>query len=362
MPYNLGMNQVTLVLPFALPAPELVADLIRAMQAPALAALLTRTSAQQFFDFDNSTRVLPHEAWLAHALGLGPAPARVEAGVGFAAAAMRGFGLDPADGVWFLVHPVHVQISRNHLLMGDPRQLALDDAESRALFDAAKPYFDEIGKPLLYGDAHTWFARADDWAALRCASPDAATSQNLNAWMPEGPCALATRKLQNEVQMLWFNHPVNEARQARGAAPVNFFWLWGGAQASPTPAATLSGAAGAGPTLFTSEVPAWLAALAEPSRRAASAPLVLASNADDALVVLGGLAGAGLNSDWSVWLMHLQMLEREWFAPLLAALKDGRVGSVRLVLNHRDAYAEFTSTRGAQRKFWRKPTLNKLIK
>jgi hypothetical protein len=352
MPYNLGMTQVTLVLPFALPAPELAADLIRAMQAPALAALLTRTSAQQFFDFDNSTRVLPHEAWLAHALGLGPAPARLEANAGFAAAAMRGFGLDPADGTWFLVHPAHAQISRNHLLMGDPRQLALDEAESRALFDAAKPYFDEINKPLLYGDARTWFTRADDWAALRCASPDAAIGQNLNAWMPEGQNALASRKLQNEVQMLWFNHPVNEARQARGAAPINFFWLWGGAQAAATPAAQL----------FTSEVPAWLAALAEPSRRAASAPAVLASGANDALVVLGGLTGAGLNSDWSVWLMHLQMLEREWFAPLLAALKEGRVGSVKLVLSHRDAYAQFTSTRGAQRKFWRKPTLNKLIK
>jgi hypothetical protein len=353
MAYNPEMNELTIVLPFALPPPELASDLLRAMQAPALAALVSRTSERAFIDFDNSTRILPHEAWLGHALGLAPAPASPDACAPFAAAAMRGFGLDPADGVWFLVHPVHLQISRNHLLMADPRQLTLMDAESRALFDAAKPYFDEVGKPLLYGDAHTWFVRADDWAGLHTASPDAAVGQNLHAWMPEGACALATRKLQNEVQMLWHDHPVNQARQENGLIPVNSFWLWGGA---PAVAPHL------GAALFVADVPSWLAALADPGRRAVEAAAVTWPGGDDALVVLGALISAGLGSDWSLWLMHMQRLEREWFAPVLAALKDGRIKRVTLVLSHRDAYAQFGSTRNAQRKFWRKPTLKKLLK
>lgn len=348
MPYNRGMNHLTLALPFALPPPELGRDLVRALQAPALAALLSRTARQQFFDFDNGTRVLPHEAWLAHALGL--APTCAAAGTPFAPAVMRGHGLAPEAGTWFLVHPVHVQIARNHLLMGDQRQLPLDEADARALFDAAKPYFDEIGKPLLYGDARTWFVRADDWAGLRAASPDAATGQNLNAWMPEGAAALATRKLQNEVQMLWYTHPVNEARQARGLPPINAFWLWGGAAATaqaPLP-------------LFTDQVPDWLAALAPAPQRSADVQAVINHEGPDALVVLGALTGAGLGADWSSWLMEMQQLEQQWFVPLLAALKAGQLGRVTLMLSHRDAYAEFSSTRNAQRKFWRKPTLTPL--
>jgi hypothetical protein len=353
MTYNSGMNELTIVLPFALPPPELVSDLLRAMQAPALAALVSRTSERAFIDFDNSTRILPHEAWLGHELGLAPAPSSPDACAPFAAAAMRGFGLDPAEGVWFLVHPVHMQVSRNHLLLADPRQLTLMDAESRALFDAATPYFDEVGKPLLYGDAHTWFVRADDWAGLRTASPDAAAGQNLHAWMPEGACALATRKLQNEVQMLWHDHPVNLVREEKGLVPVNSFWLWGDAPAAaPQPQAAL----------FVADVPSWLGALAEPARRAVAAADVTGPGEGNALVVLGALTSAGLGSDWSLWLMHMQQIEREWFAPLLAALKDGRVKRVTLVLSHRDAFAQFSSTRSAQRKFWRKPTLNKLVK
>ncbi|MEC5161085.1 hypothetical protein RCH08_002228 [Janthinobacterium sp. CG_S6] len=352
MPYNLGMKQLTLALPFALPPAELAADLQRAMQAPALAALLSRTHEHRLTAFDNSTRVLPHEAWLAHALGLAGAPDGPAAGVPLAPAVMRGFGQAPAAGYWLLVHPVHVQIARNHLLMSDQRQLPLDEADARALFDAARPYFDEIGKPLLYGDAHTWFVRADDWGGLRTASPDAATGQNLTAWMPEGEQARASRKLQNEVQMLWHEHPVNVARQARGLAPVNSFWLWGGADAAP--------AAAPAPLLLSADCPPWLAALAAPPRRPAELAAVLGRADERTLVALGGLVGAGLGADWSHWLLQMQRLEQEWFAPLLAALKNGSLGQLTLMLSNRDAYAEFSGSKQAQRKFWRKITLNKL--
>ena len=355
MPYNRDMKQLTLVLPFALPPPELAHDLLRALQTPALAALLSRTTRQQFAPFDNSTRILPHEAWLAHALGLAAPPSSPATGTAFAAAVMCGLGLGPAqpEGHWFIVNPVHIQIARNHLLMGDQRQLRLDQADSRALFDAAKPYFDELGQPLLYGDAQTWFMRADDWAGLRTATPDAATGQNLHAWMPEGPGAPACRKLQNEVQMLWHEHPVNQARQARGLPPVNAFWLWGGA----APAPHLPGR-----PLFVNDGPAWLTALANPDPAPADLRTVIAGHAGDAgLVVLGSLTEAGLAADWSSWLMQMQRLEQEWFAPLLAALKDGSVDKVTLVLSHRAAYAEVSSTKMAQYKFWRKINLNTLL-
>ena len=349
MAYNLGMKQLTLALPFALPPPELAADLRRALRTPALAALLSRTNHQCLRPFDNATRLLPHEAWLAHRLGLAGAPDSAP----FAAAVMRGYGQAPAEGHWLLVHPVHVQIARNHLLMGDQRQLPLDEADSRALFDAARPYFDEIGKPLQYGDAQTWFVRADDWAGLRAASPDAATGQNLNAWMPEGDAARATRKLQNEVQMLWYEHPVNLARQARGLAPVNSFWIWGGAAAAQLSAAPA-------PPLFSAGCPPWLAALGQPASPIATAAGVLAQPHERALMALGGLTGPGLAADWSNWLLQMEGLERDWFAPLLAALKSGALGQLTLVLSNRDAYAEFGSNKNAQRKFWRNINLNKL--
>src|SRR5689334_7528928 len=68
--YNCRMVQLTLLLPFALPAPEFAPELIRSLQAPALATLLSRTSSHQHHPYRHDARALPHETWLARALGL----------------------------------------------------------------------------------------------------------------------------------------------------------------------------------------------------------------------------------------------------------------------------------------------------
>jgi hypothetical protein len=263
-------------------------------------------------------------------------------------------------GHWFIVNPVHVQIARNHLLMDDPRKLQLDDADARALFDSAQPYFDDIGQPLIYGDASTWFMRADAWAGLQAATPDAATGQNLAAWMPEGPSARACRKLQNEIQMLWHAHPVNAARQARALPPINSFWLWGGADAGPD---TDAGPVDSGKLLLLSGACSpWLAALAVAGAGAdLDAALNNAKGNADTMIVLGGLVEAGLASDWSHWLMQMQQMEQHWFAPALQGLSSGRIKRCTLVLSNRDALATFSSSKNAQRKFWQKINLNRLL-
>jgi len=317
-------------------------DLIRAMQAPALAALLSRHGARRFHAFEADSRVLPHEAWLAHALGLTAAPHDAPV----AAAVMAGTGVAPNAGHWFLVHPISIQVG-NHLQMGDPAHLRLDEDESRTLFDAVLPLFDGDGHQLVYGDARTWFLRADAWAGLDTASPDAASGGNLHPWMPTGDAARAFRRLQNEVQMLWFAHPLNAAREARGLTPINSFWLWGGAgaavQAKARPA--------------TAEVPHWLDALADPARRAAT-PAQL-RNGD--IAVAGHVLAAGLAEDWSTWLGRMQQLEDEWFGPLLAAVKSGAINQLTLVLSNRHGWLETRTTKLAQYQFWRTDTLKNLL-
>jgi hypothetical protein len=332
------MASTTVVIPFALPPKELAADITRALQAPSLATLLSRNNLHERRRFDSDARVLPHESWLA--------PGRADAPL--AAAVMSGFGMPQAEGYWFIVHPVHVQLARAHLAMADPRHLQLDEADSRALFELAKPYFSS----LLYGDANTWFMRADDWSELDTASPDAASGANLADWMPTGPNALGFKKLQNEIQMLWHEHPVNVAREARRLPPVNSFWMWGGARAAgPTaPAAPLLVAA----------APAWLAALGTPHLRDGDVARLLAVPGERRTAVLGHLLPAGVAGDWSTWLAGMQYLEQEWFTPLLAAVREGHIGDLTLVLTDRDGVTSFRINKMALRQFWRKQTLKNL--
>ena len=356
MPYNRGMTQITLALPSALPPAPLAPDLIRTLQAPALATLLSRHSNLQVTGFDSEQRVLPHEAWLAGALGLDAGP-NAGQGAPFAVAAMQGSGLaaEAAQGRWFMVQPAHVQLARTHMLLTDPRQLRLSEEDARALFDSARSCFEEMGATLLYARPDLWFARADAWTGLDTASPDAAIDQNLSDWLPKGESARSCRKLQNEIQMQWHEHPANQAREQRGQRVVNSVWIWGGADAggAAAPSLPLASAGGA----------VWLEALAAPALRAATAAQLIAgvTPAAPAAVLLDELIAPAVAGDWADWLARMQRIEEAWCAPLLEALKAGRIGGVTLLLNNRNATVRAHSTRIAQHKFWRKPSLNALL-
>jgi hypothetical protein len=355
------MAHISLVLPFALPAPEFASDLVRALEAPALAALLSRSSARAFRPLEATARVLPHELWIARALGLahGTAP-------GIAASAMRGYGLDPLDGTWFVVNPGHIQIAHSHLMLDDTRQLDLREDESRALFDSARACCEEAGHSLLYGAPDTWFLRADDWDAIHTSSPDAAVGMNLTDWVPSGAQSRAFRKLQNEVQVSWYTHPVNAAREARGQAPVNAIWPWGGASVAAEHAQMLvaraAGKLAPRPAVSTYAAPGWLTALAEQRLESLSgiAEKLIGSGEGGRLLAVGNVAAAAIAADWHGWLQQMHALEETLFAPLLAAVKQGRIKTLRLVLSHRDGHLDTTTTPMAQRKFWRRPTLEHL--
>jgi hypothetical protein len=169
-------------------------------------------------------------------------------------------------------------------------------------------------------------------------------------FVPRGKEALPLRRLQNEVQMLWHSHPVNAAREARRLPLVNSFWLWGAAAAGAAqqPVARLTSVG----------VPGWVRGLS--GSALASLDELDGALAQDGTLIVGYLAEAAIAADWGTWLQQVQQLEEKLFAPLHTALVQGRVKQLRLVLSSREALAEFTTTAMAQRKFWRRPTLERL--
>lgn len=345
MAYNGDMNPITVVLPFALLPTELAGDLIRVLDTPALATLLSRHKRLQNRSFDSESRALPHELWLARQTG------QSSSGIPLAVAAMQGEQLGDAarQGYWFMVQPSHLQLARTHLLLADQRNLTLSELESRALYESARPSFEQHGGALLYATANLWFWRADHWSSLDTATPDAAVTQNVADWMPEGEHARACRRLQNEIQMVWHEHPVNQAREARGAAVINACWIWGGAEASNATPAPLAIAGG----------PDWMQALADKAWRQPDAQQLLA--APRALLVPDLIAPAQAG-EWSLWLERMHAIERDWLAPLLQGLRSGQVTQLTLLLTDRERTLQVDCTRMGLHTFWRKCNLNTLLK
>ncbi len=346
------MTQLDILLPFGLLPAELSSDLLKELNLPALATLTARAKSEghatRHVSFDDFHRTLPHEVWLARQFGVGPA----QSSPPIATALMRSMGLETGTGAWFIVQPIHLHIARDHLVLTDPRQLALTEQDARILFEIAAPLFKEEGKYLGYGNAGTWFVQADDWAELQTATPDAATGHNIDIWMPRGPQERNWRKVQNEIQMHWFNHSVNAEREARGMMSVNSLWLWGG------PAQRLEQTRSCYDTAW--NLSGWMQAFGQfvlQQGHADNAATLLSRLRSHNMLTLDALLEPALANDWARWLDAMHRLETDWFAPLLQALKSGVIDQASLIITHHSHLSRFAVSRSSLRKFWVKPSL-----
>jgi hypothetical protein len=229
-----------LLIPHASAISEASAHTLRDLTLPNLARLLTVLQATTRYADDEYTLSPPHESALATAHGWQGADGRWP----WAALQARADGIDVAQRPWGLLTPVHWHVGREHITLADPQALALLADESRTLFEAVQPLFEGDGGSLTWAADDRWYLCHEHLADLPCASIDRVIGRNVDLWLRSDPQASAeqlarvrwVRRLQNEVQMLLHQHPVNEAREARGALPVNSFWLSGCGRAQPATA------------------------------------------------------------------------------------------------------------------------------
>ncbi len=356
------MKKLDILLPFSLPPKELARDLLAHLKLPTLATLLSRAQSDRPQHFDEFAHALPHEMWLARQFDINT-PA--DSSPAIAHIAMRGFNLPAQTGHWFVLHPAHIHIARDHLVLTDIRQVRLSEADALTLFNSAKPLFEDAGKTLLYGDANTWFMRADEWTTLRTSTPDATCGHNIDIWMPRSDdgSARAWRKLQNEVQMQWFENTLNEERAAQGLQVINSLWMWGGQTANDTTTEIQAEAHSEKRYSHTYNLQGWprcLTSLSAHHLSHCNAAELIADAPQQGLLLLDTLTAPTLTSEWSVWQQQLQTLETDWLTPLLQTLENRQLDQLALIMTDNTRMTEFNITRLSLKKFWVKPTLKKL--
>ncbi len=219
-----------LLIPFAGVLSEAGRQAARHLVLPQLQGLLQCLAAPQAVDRDEAeatTLSPPHERAWARVLGLQGA----DGSLPWAALQAQADGIATAPGqAWGLVTPVHWHVGTDQVSLIDPEQLLLDDGTSRALFAAVQDLFAGVGLALHYGAASRWYASGLLLAQMPCASLDRVIGRNVDRWLgtstgQEG--AALIRRLQAEVQMILYTHPLNDERISRGLMPVNSFWLSG---------------------------------------------------------------------------------------------------------------------------------------
>ena len=271
-----------LLIPFAAPLSDAGRQAAATLTLPNLQALLARWTEVQRDSADELSLSPPHERALALALGLQGASGLLP----WAARNARADGIAPADLAWGQLTPAHWHLGTEQLSLLDPFMLMLDEAESRAVFNAVEPLFTSDGFALHYGAPLRWYVAHESLATLATPSLDRVIGRNVDAWLGKDPLARRMRRLQAEVQMQLYTHPLNDARTARGLLAVNSFWLSGCGVAQ----------ADAGP-----------------------APRI-----ED------GLRRCALTEDWAAWVKAWDALDEGPLAELRAAAEGGAPSSITL--------------------------------
>ena len=250
----------------------------------------------------------------------------------------------PERDYWMRADPVHLQVGRNSLGLADSAAFEVSRAESDALVETLNRHF---GQTMLFYPMRParWYVRLEKAPDMQTTPAAAARGLAIDENLPSGPDAMRFHALMNEAQMLLHEHPVNVEREARGELALNSIWFWGGGAIDAANARPFSTVVGDDP------LARGLALAAGISTRA------LPGDADSVLAALGdeGLVLVVLDLPREAQLRERRAaLERDWFAPLLAALKAGRIGMLTLHLCGADSLLEVETVRSDLRYFWRR--------
>ena len=198
---------------------------------------------------------------------------------------------DLSSNGWAFISLCNCHVSNGQVTLGDPTCLHIDEITDANLFKSMQAFFAEDGIMLFPYKPGQWLAHSSLFVNLPTAALDRVIGCNIEQWLVGGnvgaslhPAAQLLRRLQNEMQMFLYTHPVNEGRNLS----INSFWVHG-----------------------TGALPEALPQLSEPT-------------------VIHTLRQSALQKDFLGWLEAWQQLDHQVIAPMFARVSAGE--SQRLVL------------------------------
>lgn len=308
---------------------------------PALERLLARTRREASAEPDTA-------AWLCRAFGV---PRQRDWPL--APLTLAADGGHPGEDYWLRADPVYLRPERDQLVLADSGVLALSRDEADRLCETLNRHFADDGLTFYPLRPDRWYLRPVQAPQLVTHPLPAVTGKGIDPFLPGGPDARRWHAVFNEVQMLLHEHPVNQAREARGELPVNSVWFWGGGSAPRIGARPFDGIWADAPLARGLAAAAGLPG--HPLPAGAGEWLAAAGGGQTPLAVLDTLCGAGQYGDRLGWSEGLEQLERDWFAPLLRALERGTPAALTLHAAESGETLAFTVRRRDLWRLWRRP-------
>ncbi|MHB8915923.1 MAG: hypothetical protein ACYC4K_08955, partial [Thiobacillus sp.] len=120
-------------------------------------------------------------------------------------------GGEPGAHYWLRADPVHLRVMRDRIVLADSGVLGLSQLEADALALSISAHFDAAFSPQPLHPSR-WYLRFEQTPRLRTTPISIAVGCDIDPLLPQGEDAMLFRTRLNELQMLLFEHPVNQAR------------------------------------------------------------------------------------------------------------------------------------------------------
>lgn len=250
-------------------------------------------------------------------------------------------------GCWLRADPVHLRLQREQLVLLPDVAIGADEAAQMCA--SLNQHFAGQGIEFFAPHPQRWYVRLDQLPDIETVPLSKAAGRNVHGLLPKGGEAMRWHQLFNEIQMLLFAHPANEAREARGELPINSVWLWGGGcTENVLPQKTYDCAS-------SDEV------LAEMLAEAAGIPFAgwpgqwsEKENNGRQLLVWTGLRAALQCGDLAAWRDALQGVETGYAQPLWQALRSGRITQLQIDILGGEGSRRVSLMRGDAWACWRR--------
>lgn len=308
------------------------------LHLPALEKILSRANPEP----------LPEtslEDWLCQAFGV------TERSI--APVTLRAEEVEPGAYYWLRADPVNLRILHDQLMLQPV--MPIEENEAAQLCATLNEHFSGDGLQFHAPHPQRWYLQLQEDPCIDTTSLAQVVGKNVHQFLPQGPEGLRWHGILNEIQMLLYTQPINEARELRGEWGINGLWLWGGGYAGESLQRPFSR------VCTDNELAAAFAAVAGVEH----APLpggdgtkfierCIEGGSGEVLIVWDGLHTALQFGDLGSWRESLQHFEQNYAYPLLQALRSGLVEKVTLDVPQENASRRFVLTRRDSRKFWRR--------
>lgn len=121
--------------------------------------------------------------------------------------------------------PCYLHADRDRLLLFPINDLTME--EGTQLRESIQPLLNDFDAQLVPNDLNHWSIWLETVPDIALTAMPSLIGKSVASALPRGAEQNDWLRLSNEIQMVLFEHPVNQQRQSAGKLPVNSLWFWG---------------------------------------------------------------------------------------------------------------------------------------